>query len=298
MSPELTKLLENFNLDNYANLEKLTLADWYTQFQFRAMVGTYELPFSKAIPELLKCPLRPVGGFTNLEYDPDDRLMGVEEVSIWRMKSIVEDAETAKEINLTEPPIAEQTLIFQINDEVDDGQIKSDFNQLLKERRKATGKFSHTVQIEHWIDFKILQFIDICLIAMSIDHPDDRPYMRSPLFKMNNVDKHITHQEIAYILFKDDIEENPKLIDAQRIKTCFKTVRKTIQPNYLRMLGCRAADMGETHSIKGLDSLVSEYGFEQVNNYLQGKIDFVDKDDKDSAYLIDTWKKYCLFRSK
>ena len=71
--------------------------------------------------------------------------------------------------------------------------------------------------------------------------------------------KFIIRPIIAFILFKDDIEENPKLIDAQRIKTCFKTVRKTIQPNYLRMLGCRAADMGETHSIKGLDSLVSEY---------------------------------------
>lgn len=291
MSPELKKLLENFNLDNYADCENLTLADWFTQLQFRTMVGSNELPFFKAIPELLKCPLRPVGGFTNLEYDSDDRLLGVEEVPIWKMKSIIEDVETSNEMDLPELPPAEQSIIFQINDEVDDNQIKADFNQLLKERRKITNKFSPNKDIEHWIEFKILPYIDLCLIAMSIGHPDDSPFMRSPLHKMNNVKKHITHQEIVFILFEEAINKNRKLLDAQRIKTCLKTVRKIIQPNYLRMIGCRAADLRETHYIKGLDSLVSEYDAERVIKYFSGQIEFADKNDKESAYLIERWKK-------
>ena len=66
MSPELTKLLENFNLDNYANLEQLTLADWYTQFIYRLLVGSDYLSYEKAIPQLLNSPLRPQGLFTSL----------------------------------------------------------------------------------------------------------------------------------------------------------------------------------------------------------------------------------------
>ena len=125
MSPELTKLLENFNLDNYADLEYLTLSDWYTQFQFRAMVGTYELPFSKAIPELLKCPLRPNGG---LYAKTRNRLLGVQKLTKKDIQTIVELSAIAEEIGLPETPPEDEPIIFKINEMVDDKQIKDELN--------------------------------------------------------------------------------------------------------------------------------------------------------------------------
>jgi hypothetical protein len=289
MSPELTKLLENYNLDNYADLEYLTLADWYTQFEFRESIGKYHLPFSVVIPELLKCPLRPNGG---LYAKPDNRLLGVQKLTKKDIQIIAERSAIAEEISLPELPPEEQPIIFEINDVVDDKQIKAEFNRLLKERRKTKDTFSQKKSINHWINFKILQFIDICLIAMSIDNSDDKPFMRSPLFKMKNVSKHITHQEIAFILFKDDIEENLNLIDAQRIKTCKKTVTKVLQPSYLDMLYYRTATMKIPHFIQGMDRLIHKYcDNERIDSYVKGQTEFADKDDRESAYLIAEWTR-------
>lgn len=287
MSPELKKLLENYNLDNYADLEYLTLADWYTQFGFRESIGKYHLPFSVAIPELLKCPLRPNGG---LYVKPDTKLLGVQKLTKKDIQIIAEQSAIAEEIGLPELPPEDEPIIFKIDEMVDDKKIKAEFNRLLKERRKTTDTFSQKKSINHWINFKILQFIDICLIAMSIDNSDDKPFMRSPLFKMKNVSKHITHQEIAFILFKDDIEENLNLIDAQRIKTCKKTVTKVLQPSYLNMLYYWTATMKTPHFIQGMDRLILEYcDDERVDSYVKGQTEFADKDDKESAYLIAEW---------
>jgi len=289
MSPELTKLLENFNLDNYANLEQLTLADWYTQFEFRESIGKYHLPFSVAIPELLKCPLRPNGG---LYAKTRNRLLGVQKLTKKDIQTIAELSAIAEEIGLPETPPEDEPIIFKINEMVDDKQIKAEFNRLLKERRKTTDTFSQKKSINRWINFKILQFIDICLIAMSIDNSDDKPFMRSPLFKMKNVSKHITHQEIAFILFKDDIEENLNLIDAQRIKTCKKTVTKVLQPSYLDMLYYRTATMKIPHFIQGMDRLIHKYcDNERIDSYVKGQTEFADKDDRESAYLIAEWTR-------
>ena len=292
MTPELRKLLQNFNLDNYADCENLTLADWYTQFKFRELVASNFLPYSKAIPELLTRPLRPVADMTNLDYDPDDRLRGVEEVPLEIMRDIVEAAETSESINLPEPPPAEKSIIFQINDALDDKQIKSDFNELLKERRKLTGKFSPNKDIKKWIDFKILPYIDLCLIAMSIGHSDKKPYLRSPLFKMKNVDKHITYSEIAFLLFKDEIENKQSLVDGQRVRLTMRPmVYKVLQPKYLQIIGCHAVEMGETRFIKGEDSIVPGYGLDALDSFLLGQIDFADSKDKDSAYLVSRYKR-------
>ena len=90
MTPELKKLLENFNLDNYADCENLTLADWCTQFKFRELIGGFWLQFSEVIPELLKCPLRPEGFFTKVNPIAQMREPVIEQLSISDMRELVE----------------------------------------------------------------------------------------------------------------------------------------------------------------------------------------------------------------
>jgi hypothetical protein len=261
MSPELKKLLENFDLDRYADCENLTFADWYTQLSFREIVGTYSLSFQEAIPELLRCPLRPEGLYTRLAKEPSEIKSGIEEIS----RNFSERELSLSNLQRTHSlsPVrfkSIQQAVF-LNLDATDDQIVTEVKQYLKNKRSEIGKFFPEKNRESWIEYKILAYIDICLLAMSIEASfTENSDQQSPLLKMENVHNHITYQEIAYLLFKDEIDSNPKLLDGQRIRlTCKSITQKIIQPYYLSMLRHHALDRKESHFIKGHDSIWVTY---------------------------------------
>jgi len=296
MSPELKKLLEKFNLDNYADCENLTLADWYTQIQFRELVGTHLLPFTKAIPELLKCPLRPEGLYTDLSHDPPDKKPGLEEIPSWMISNL--ELMPEMEVDAHKYPSLIRMLRLQVdmkqmikvNFLANDEQIFKEFKQYIKAKRETIGKFFPEKQKRSWIDYKILPYIDICLMAMSIENPSVNKSIEtpSPLITMENVRKNISYQEIAYLLFKEEIDNNRKLLDGQRIRlTCKPAVQKIIHPVYISMLRHHALIQKETHFIKGYDSIWMQYDeYEELCRGARHWTEFFKKDER-----IANWKK-------
>ena len=263
MSPELTKLLETFNLDNYANLEQLTLADWYTQFIYRLLVGSDYLSYEKAIPQLLNSPLRPQGLFTSLvdardltiaedENDYPDEIDGIRLVGIKRMEHLLLKFRllefSNKFIPLGNP-------VFEVNLSVDNDQIIKEFKQYLKALRvdkKGTGNLSIDGNKKSWIKHKILPYIDICLMALSLD----KTCTKSPLGQLNleSVNDHIGYKELSYFLFEEEIINKEIQVDGQKIRTTCRPIAESIlDPHYLGRIRSNAINRKETHFIKGYD---------------------------------------------
>jgi hypothetical protein len=264
MTPELKKLLENFNLDNYADCENLTLADWYTQFRYRLLVGSEYLSFEQAIPKLLKCPLRPQGLFTSLssahelsffpEYQEEypEKINGIFWLTGRRMEEYIKKFRIYTGITGSPPP---DPPVIELNLAADDKQIIKELKQHLKCLRantEGTGNFSVDTNKQSWIEHKILPYIDICLMAISIDPPTAKAALAQP--KIENVNGQITYKEIAYCLFKEEMEQKQMLVDSQKIRTtCKPIMQKVLDSHYLSRIRANAINRKEAHYIQGYD---------------------------------------------
>lgn len=133
-------------------------------------------------------------------------------------------------------------------------------------------------------------------MAMSIENPSINKSTEtpSPLLTMENVRKNISHQEIAYILFKDEIDKNPKLIDGQRIRlTCKPAVQKILQPHFLNILRCHAINSKEARFIDGYDSTWMEYyEFEEYCHDDQEVLESVEDEQCEKSSDRDEFEKF------